>query len=156
MRGHGSIQMSSLSPRESRTHTDPRHATWVYQGGMSGSEKYRCLFREVRLCGTQCSSRAYHKCGESKRGRALLVSALFLRTSGRCGCSTLGPLGLGKLEIHNLCDSLQKTRPIRGISSSKGPDPHRGLEGRLLGHSVQTLWDLLGSEVRELVFSGRP
>lgn len=86
-RGHGSIQR--------HCHSHPGNLrlgpTLIPDMplGMSGSRKFSCLFGEVRRQGTECSRRAYRKCGESKRGRVLSVSALFFRTSGRCGWSTL-------------------------------------------------------------------
>lgn len=48
----------------------------------------------------------------------------------------------------------RKPLPSVGISSSKAAGPPKELKERLLELSVETLWDLLGSEIQEQVLSG--
>lgn len=119
---------------------------------MSVSKKYSCLFGEVRRVAHSAPAEPITRVGEQVR-----VGAGWFRPLPQ-NCwqvwlfhPVLGPLGLAKADNQNLCDSVQKTR---SIASSKKSGPLRDLEGRLLGHSVQTLWDLLGPEVQ--VLSGSP
>lgn len=67
----------------------------------------------------------------------------------------LGPLGQEKLQTSTASVNLyRKPLPSVGISSSKAAGPPKELKERLLELSVETLWDLLGSEIQEQVLSG--
>lgn len=94
---------------------------------------------------------------ESEGGSCLFPPSSSELQAGVAAPPCLGAPGPEKTpEPHNLCDSLQKTWSIWAVSSSKAAGPPRELVERFLEHSVETLWDLLGSEIQEQVLSGRP
>lgn len=78
--------------------------------------------------------------GEGEGGSCLFPPSSSELQAGVAAPPCLGAPGPEKTsEPHNLCDSLQKTRSIRGVSSFKAASPPLGeLEERLLEYSVET------------------
>lgn len=93
--------------------------------------------------------------GEGEGGSCLFPPSSSELQAGVAAPPCLGAPGPEKTpEPHNVCDSLQKTGSIWGVSSFTAAGPPLGeLEERLLEHSVETSWDLLGSEIQEQVLS---